>query len=200
MEGADDLPLGAQSLDDAEGFRRRGLIEREHRTLPVGDPLGEERETLLGAPADVRVALEPTGRLLLREELVLGRHGEEPGALRQRFRVRLGGRPLYDQELSVGPAAEGWHGPAVTGGHRALGSVLVVDPASREAPEDMPAAGPLGGDAAVMPLAGPAVLLGALAPDTVELRHRLEAGAGLLNREDRPAGKASVEAVSGRSS
>lgn len=147
---------------------------------------------------EVRVELEPGARLLLREELVLGRYGEEPGDLVQRLKVRLDGRPLHDQELVVGPGAEGWSGPAVTGGHRALGSVVVVDPAWQETCEGEPSATPLEGDAALMPLAGPAAVLGALAPDTVELRRRLESGMSLLNREDRPSGPAWAEAVSGR--
>ena len=39
---AHDLPLGVQPLYDAEGFRCRGLFEREHRSLPVAGSLGEE--------------------------------------------------------------------------------------------------------------------------------------------------------------
>jgi hypothetical protein len=50
-----DLPLGVQSLYDAEAFRRRDLFECEHSSLPVADPLGEEREARLGAIADEEV-------------------------------------------------------------------------------------------------------------------------------------------------
>ncbi|MFF1759533.1 urease accessory protein UreD [Streptomyces sp. NPDC058266] len=74
------------------------------------------------------IDLMPGARLLLREELLLGRHGETPGACRQRLRVRRSGRAEYDQELILGTDAPGWQGPAVTGGRRALGSLLVVDP------------------------------------------------------------------------
>lgn len=56
---------------------------------------------------DVRVELEEGARLLMREELLLGRHGETPGSLAQRVQVRLGGRPLYHQHLDLGPAAPG---------------------------------------------------------------------------------------------
>jgi urease accessory protein len=72
------------------------------------------------------IRLEPHSRLLLREELMLGRHGESPGSLQQRLRVTLAGRALHDQELRVGPEAPGWGGPAVTGGRTALGTILVV--------------------------------------------------------------------------
>lgn len=77
---------------------------------------------------DIHARLESGARLLLREEIVLGRYGEQPGILRQRLRVQIEGRPLLDQELAIGLAAPGWDGPAMTGGHRALGSILVADP------------------------------------------------------------------------
>ncbi|MGR4880007.1 urease accessory protein UreD [Streptomyces sp. LARHCF249] len=122
-----------------------------------------------------RVELAPTARLLLREEQVLGRCGEDPGLLRSRLTVTRGGRPLLDQELSCGPGAPGgWDGPAGLAGHRALGQLLVVDPAFADAP---PAAGLLGEFAAVTPLAGPAVLVTALAPDALRLRELLDAAA-----------------------
>ena len=122
-----------------------------------------------------RVALEPGARLLLREELLLGRHGEQPGAIRQRLRVCLGDSPLYDQELELGPGAAGWDGAAVTGGRRALGSLLVVDPDWHGHPFEAP---PSTADAetTLMPLSGPAVLVTALANDAFTLRSRLDSG------------------------
>ncbi|MFD7261312.1 urease accessory protein UreD [Streptomyces sp. NPDC059874] len=120
-----------------------------------------------------RVRLAPTARLLLREEQVLGRHGEAPGLLRSRLTVTRGGRPLLDQELACGPGAPGgWDGPAGLAGHRALGQLLVVNPDFAERP---PAAGMLGEFAAVTALAGPAVLVTALAPDALALRALLDA-------------------------
>jgi urease accessory protein len=117
---------------------------------------------------DIRITLEDGARLLLREEILFGRHGEEPGELRQRLRVRAAGRPLHDQELSVGPAACGWGGPAVTAGARCVGSLLVVDPGV-PAPASVSAA-----DSATMALPGPGWLASALAADTVTLRRRLD--------------------------
>ncbi len=120
-----------------------------------------------------RAELAPTARLLLREEQVLGRFGESPGLLRSRLTVTRAGRPLLDQELACGPGAPGgWDGPAGLAGHRALGQLLVVDPAFAAAP---PAAAVLGEFAAVTPLAGPAVLVAALAPDALRLRDLLDA-------------------------
>ncbi|MBT2541340.1 urease accessory protein UreD [Streptomyces sp. ISL-44] len=122
-----------------------------------------------------RVRLAPTARLLLREEQVLGRCGEASGLLRSRLTATRGGRPLLDQELTCGPGAPGgWDGPAGLAGHRALGQLLVVDPAFAQAP---PAAGVLGEFAVVTPLAGPAVLVTALAPDALRLRELLDAAA-----------------------
>ncbi|MFI8103157.1 urease accessory protein UreD [Streptomyces sp. NPDC086023] len=122
--------------------------------------------------ATTRAELAPTARLLLREEQVLGRAGEPPGLLTSRLTVTLGGRPLLDQELSCGPGAPGgWDGPAVLGGHRALGQLLVVRPEFAAAP---PAPALLGESAAVTPLAGPAVLVTVLAADGLQLRRLLD--------------------------
>ncbi|MCY0936609.1 urease accessory protein UreD [Streptomyces sp. H34-S4] len=121
---------------------------------------------------DTRAELAATARLLLREEQVLGRTGEAPGRLRSRLTVTRDGRPLLDQELACGPGAPGgWDGPAGLAGHRALGQLLVVDPEFAKAP---PQAGMLGEFAALAPLAGPAVLVTALAPDALRLRELLD--------------------------
>ncbi|WP_426368688.1 urease accessory protein UreD [Streptomyces sp. E-08] len=124
------------------------------------------------------VDLAPTARLVLREEQVLGRHGEEPGTLVTRLTVRRAGRPLLDQELAFGPGAPGgWDGGAVLGGHRATGQLLVVDPAFAEKPVETRL---YGENAVVGPLAGPAALVTAVAPDALTLRRVLdEALAGL---------------------
>ncbi|MET3985545.1 urease accessory protein UreD [Streptomyces sp. PvR034] len=119
-----------------------------------------------------RVELAATARLVLREEQVLGRAGEAPGLLRSRLTVHRRGLPLLDQELACGPGAPGgWDGPAGLAGHRALGQLLIVDPAFEA---DPPAAAMLGGLAAVTPLAGPAVLVTALAADALALREVLD--------------------------
>lgn len=124
----------------------------------------------------VRAELAPTARLVLRDEQVLGRTGEAPGRLRTRLTVHRGGRPLIDQELAYGPGTPGWDGPAVLAGHRAAGQLLIVDPAFAGQP---PEARLLGPTAAVTPLAGPAVLVTAVAPDALRLRQLLDS-AGLF--------------------
>jgi urease accessory protein len=119
-----------------------------------------------------RIELAPTARLVLREEQVLGRHGESTGTLSTRLTVRRAGRPLLDQELSYGPGASGgWDGGAVLGGHRAVGQLLVVDAELADSPER---ARLLGERAVLTPLAGPGFLVTAVAPDARELRRVLD--------------------------
>lgn len=119
-----------------------------------------------------RVDVGATGRLVLREEQVLGRVGEEPGRLSSRIRVGVAGRVVLDQELACGPGAPGgWDGPAGVGGCRAVGQLVVVRPEFADAPV---AARVLGDHAAVLPLAGPAALVSAVAADALRLRRLLD--------------------------
>ncbi|SOD88594.1 urease accessory protein UreD [Streptomyces sp. Ag109_G2-15] len=119
-----------------------------------------------------RAELAAGARLVLREEQVLGRVGEEPGRLTSRLTVRVAGRTVLDQELSCGPGAPGgWDGPAVLAGHRSVGQLVVVRPEFTKQPV---AARMLGECAALVPLAGPAVLVSAVAPDALALRRLLD--------------------------
>jgi urease accessory protein len=113
---------------------------------------------------------------------VLGRNGESLGTIRQRLRVTLAGHPLHDQELSAGPAAGEWDGPAVLGGRRAMGAVLVVDPEWASTDDRRRPTATTGTDAALLPLDGPAVLVTAMAHDALTLRRRLDS---LLTSLDR---------------
>jgi urease accessory protein len=109
--------------------------------------------------------------LLWRDELVCGRHGEQPGDATITTSVTYAGKPLLHQTLDVGPGAEGWSGPAVLGAAKATGSLLHVHP------DTQPAAPCLLGRSAVrMPLAGPASLTTATADDAHALRRYLAAG------------------------
>ncbi|MEU8796504.1 urease accessory protein UreD [Spirillospora sp. NPDC048819] len=192
-------PIGGDRfrLDVEVGPGAALVLQGVSATLALPGPHGEpsysdvhvhvaERGTLLWLPRPViaarncdhraatRIDLGPGARLLAREELILGRHGERPGAVRQRLRVTLAGQPLYDQELAFGPGAPGWAGPAVTGGHRAVGSALLVDP-------DAPPGGsprPPAADAATLSLGDDAVVISALADDAVTLRRNLDACLG----------------------
>ncbi|MCD7442762.1 urease accessory protein UreD [Streptomyces lincolnensis] len=128
--------------------------------------------------ATTRVDLGATSRLVLREEQVLGRAGEDPGRLTSRLVLRVGGRTVLDQELACGPGAPGgWDGPAVLAGHRAVGQLVVVRPEFAAEPV---AARVLGEGAAVVPLAGPAALVTAVAADGLRLRRVLDEALGRL--------------------
>jgi urease accessory protein len=133
----------------------------------------------------VSVSLDEGASLLLRDELLLGRHGEDGGTARSVLRVDYAGRPLLRQSLGVSGTDPGSLGPAVLSGHRAVGTLLHVSPtlhlrqAGSIVPIEIPVAGGLAvttsqaGCAAVLPLAGPGILVTALAHDAVTLRKRL---------------------------
>lgn len=130
----------------------------------------------------VTVELAQDARVLLREELVLGRKDEPSGRLRQRTRVRRAGVPIHAQDLDLG----GDTGPAVTGRHGAVGSLLVVDPDPTQV-----GAGFLPEDGVLLPLAAPgAVLANALSADSSGLRDQLDHALTLLGRpwDPRPVG------------
>ncbi len=153
-------------------------------TVDEGAELCWLPEQLISAGgSDLRVTtsadLAPGARLLLREEQVLGRAGEEPGRLTSRLTVRIEGRCVLDQELACGPGAPGgWDGPAGLAGHRAVGQVVVVRPEFAGRP---PAAYVYEEGAAVMPLAGPAALVSAVAPDGLRLRRLLDGALASLD-------------------
>ncbi len=126
-----------------------------------------------------RVDLAAEARFLLREEQVLGRSGEEPGRLTSRLTVRIAGRCVLDQELACGPGAPGAAGTVRPGwrGTVPSDSLVVVRP---EFAADPPAARAFAEGVAVMPLAGPAVLVTAVAPDALLLRRLLEEASDAL--------------------
>jgi urease accessory protein len=137
---------------------------------------GWEAEPIIAAQGcnhrnDVHITLDDGARLLLRESIVLGRHGEQPGDLHQRLRIWYADKPLYAQELTIGTLTPGWAGPAVTDGHQSLGSILVVNTALR-LDHLAPAPGP---ETAVSPLPGPGLIITAAAPDALTLSQRLNA-------------------------
>ncbi|MES4905506.1 MULTISPECIES: urease accessory protein UreD [unclassified Streptomyces] len=169
---------------------RSGEPARYDVRLTVGDgaTLCWHPEPLISARGSdlrmtCRVELAPTARLALREEQVLGRAGEPPGRLTTRLTVHRAGRPLLDQELGYGPGTAGWDGGAVLGGHRAAGQLLFVDPAFEERPVPVRQ---LGETAVLTPLAGPAALVTAVAPDALRLRRLWEGVAGGGVRGDVP--------------
>ncbi|WP_067479714.1 urease accessory protein UreD [Actinomadura hibisca] len=129
------------------------------------------------AAADI--ALRGGATLRWYEELVLGRHREQPGRHTSRFDVTIDGVPLLRHELRLDdPAVYGSR--AVLGDARAAGSVLLAGPGLTREPHTADGL-------AVLPLAGPGVLVTALAADSATLRRRLARGEELASRPE-PAG------------
>jgi urease accessory protein len=197
LVGAMSGPLGGDHFtveaEVAEGARLRVGSAAATIALP-GQAKGESRydvrltvadrgelhwlpEQLISAQGSelyvtTRADVAGTGRLVLREEQVLGRAAEQPGRLTSRLTLCVAGRTVLDQELACGPGAPaGWDGPAVLAGHRAVGQLIVVRPEFAVEPV---AARVLGDGAVVVPLAGPAVLVSAVAPDALKLRRVLD--------------------------
>ncbi|KKD03333.1 urease accessory protein UreD [Streptomyces sp. WM6386] len=197
LVGAMSGPLGGDHFtveaDVADGARLRVGSAAATIALP-GQAKGESRydvrltvadrgelhwlpEQLISAQGSelyvtTRADVAATGRLVLREEQVLGRAAEQPGRLTSRLTLCVAGRTVLDQELACGPGAPaGWDGPAVLAGHRAVGQLVLVRPEFAAEPV---AARVLGDGAVVMPLAGPAVLVSAVAPDALRLRRVLD--------------------------
>jgi urease accessory protein len=143
-----------------------GRLEYLPEPVVVGD--GARHAT------DIRVTLAEGASLVLRDEVILGRHGERGGTYRGGTRVSYAGRPLLRQALDISGGDEASRGPAILGGHRATGSLLCVN-AGAPAPHAAPGL-------AVMPLAGaPATLVTALADDALTLRRHLAwAGTGTV--------------------
>ncbi|HEU4423722.1 MAG TPA: urease accessory protein UreD [Pilimelia sp.] len=161
------------ALPGADGAESRVEIVA---TVAAGARLSWLPEPLIAAAgcrhvATSTVTVAEGGWLCWRDELVCGRYGEPPGDAAQETTLRLGGRTLYRHRLAVGPAAAGWAGPAVLGGARAAGSLLLVDPAWLATG---PPAGTVSGDtAALLPLAGAAAVATATGVDLRALRRAL---------------------------
>ncbi|MET9790896.1 urease accessory protein UreD [Streptomyces canus] len=176
-EGA-RLRLGSAAATIALPGQTKGEARYDVRlTVADGGELHWLPEQLISAGGSdlyvtTRIDLGVTSRLVLREEQVLGRAGEEPGRLSSRLVLRIAGHTVLDQELACGPGAPGgWDGPAVLAGRRAIGQLLVVRPEFADGPVT---AQVLGEGAAVVPLAGPAALVTAVAPDALLLRRVLD--------------------------
>jgi urease accessory protein len=69
------------------------------------------------------ISLEPGAAVLLRDTLVLGRHGENGGAIRSELHVRQEDRPALVETLEADAAMPQ---VGVLGGHRVLDSVVAV--------------------------------------------------------------------------
>jgi len=121
-----------------------------------------------------RVEVADGGTLLWRDDLVCGRHHETSGDVRTETTIRYAGATLYRHDLAVGPAAPGWSGAAVLGGGQAVGTVIAAGPGVAAGWAGRAERGPLVGDLAVMPLAGPGHLATAIGADIRQVRTALD--------------------------
>jgi urease accessory protein len=117
--------------------------------------------------AVTRVEVAGGGTLLWRDDLVCGRHDERSGDVHTDLVIRYDGSTLYRHELRVGPRAPGWSRAAVLGGGRAVGSLVLAGAV-------LPDAALPGGDAALMPLAGPGMLASVVGEDIRQVRAALD--------------------------
>jgi urease accessory protein len=176
LPGPDGLESVLRVTIDVEAGARM-----EYLPEPVVVSAGARHATI------IRTTLAQGASLLLRDELLLGRHGETGGAARSVLNADYAGRPLLRQSLEVSGADAVAMGPALLAGHRAVGTALRVDPSAVETldagGEPAQASRVMSADAApeteaavaVMPLAGPGILVTALANDAVALRRYLSA-------------------------
>jgi urease accessory protein len=120
--------------------------------------------TVVCAGADYRarlsVDLTDGARLVLREQVVLGRAGEPGGRYRGRLTVRVAGVPLLDTETVLDGADDALSGPTGSAGFRVFGSVLVAGPDLPKLDETAHADADV--RSAVLPLEGPGYLILAL--------------------------------------
>ena len=194
--GGDDLTLKIEVGDGASvkvktsaasvvlpGATGGESVFRVHATVGAGARLEYLPEPVVVAEGarhrmELSVALAADATLLAREEIVLGRHGERGGACVTRMHVDLDDAPLLRQEVAVNGTDEVSLGPAVLAGHRAFGSLLIVNSSRRLAGVAKPIMA--GQGVAVMSLAGPGALVTAVAREAHALRAKLQ---GTLSTE-----------------
>lgn len=173
--GGDDLGLEVELEPGVEAVVRSVAAQMVHPGRVAGERSRTTYDVVVGAGGDLRWQPEPTvlvagahhdacatvelgagSRLVWREELVAGRHGESSGSVVSTLRVVLEGVALVHHELGLGPeAGPGWDGPGGAGGSRAFGTLVVIDRMERLAALD---ASTLGQGVALLPLEGPGVL------------------------------------------
>ena len=184
--GGDDLAIDVEVRDGCELTVRSSAASV---VLPGAQPSRVAIRASVGAGAFLRWIPEPTvlarrcrhrletvidlhgdARLEWWEELVLGRHGEVSGSVTTRLAVDVDGQPLLRHDLALGPDHPVSTSPAVLGvSTRAVGSVVLAG-------SGLPREPAVVGEAAVLPLEGPGVVVTALAADALSLRRSLACG------------------------
>lgn len=168
------IDLTVRSVAASVALRGDGTPSSHHVTARVepGATLRWLPEPLVAAAgcdhhSTASVELQGDAGLVWRDELVLGRAGEQPGGCTSGLRVTVDGRAVLHH--AIGTHTPGWDGPAVLGDARAAGHIAFVGPPARHPP---PA--PAGPWAALSTLDHGVRLAVALADDHVALRRSWE--------------------------
>jgi urease accessory protein len=132
--------------------------------------------------ASIELELAPGAAAFTRELVVLGRHGERPGRYLSRLRCELDGTPLLHDGVSIDAGGVLASSAAVLAGAGAFASLALLGIATRERV-----------DAEELLLAGPGVVLRALAADAASLRARLAPAESAYDRALSTGFVASVE-------
>jgi urease accessory protein len=188
--GGDDIALDVVVGDDAELVARSAAA-----SLALPGPDGSQSRVSLDAcvgrharltwrpepliaaagcnhVTDMSIRLDPTASVCWREELVLGRADEEPGACALRMRVDRGEVPLLRHDLVVGAARPPHAAAAMLGTARVVGTLIIVGdrvPATAPPPTRRPDL-----EVSVMPLEAGGVLVTALGRDARGVRAALD--------------------------
>ena len=125
----------------------------------------------------VRVKLADGAALRWTEEIVLGRHGEEPGRLSLRLDVDIDNKPLLRHQLELGPAYRAGTAPPSWAPTGPSGWPSLRRAASPSGGPGAPSSG-TGPGWAVMALEGPGVLVSAVGADLARLRLGLDEALG----------------------
>jgi len=118
-------PTGTVAYDmrgDAASWEVRLDLAEGATLVWAGEPFVLAQGSCVRRRTTARLAAG--ARLVMRETLVLGRHGESAGAMVQRWdAATTDGAPLLCEELALDAAALR---PGLLGGHRVLGSVTAL--------------------------------------------------------------------------
>ncbi|MGH3621563.1 MAG: urease accessory protein UreD [Sciscionella sp.] len=121
---------------------------------------------------ELSVRLRDRAQAIVREEIVLGRADESGGRYCGRLAVNMGSAPLLRHDSLLDGADDDLCGPAGTGGHRALGTMVVAGDDVR-LPDELAYREP-GLVWSVSPLAGPGFLVVVLSTSSSAVSRTLD--------------------------
>jgi urease accessory protein len=161
------LELTSTAATLAYPASEHGRVDVRIRVGPGGRLAWLAQPLILAAGCDllgtVELQLDEGAVALVRETVVLGRHGETAGRYRQTLRCDLDGSPLLRESVVLDGSSATTASPLVLGSARAYATLALLGARPQAEPE---------GDE--LDLAGPGRLLRGLAADASALHARLE--------------------------